>query len=53
MYYLAKVLEVLGILTVGCGFAMSFPELMHPRTLGAGVLFFGCGWIIERFMLSR
>jgi hypothetical protein len=51
MYYLAKTAQAAGIIVVFSGFILRFPELMNPRLLGSGVVFFLAGWLIERFLL--
>tara|TARA_B100000678_G_C17738172_1_gene313560 strand:- start:72 stop:230 length:159 start_codon:yes stop_codon:yes gene_type:complete len=52
MYYAAKGLELLGIFMIGVGFIVKFPALMDPKFLFAGVLCFGVGWSIEKYILK-
>ncbi len=51
MYYAAKGLEFLGIFMIGVGFIVKFPALMDPKLLLAGILCFGVGWSIEKYIL--
>ena len=52
MYYVAKALEVLGMFVIGAGFIMKFPGLMDPKLLLAGLICFGSGWAIEKYILK-
>ena len=52
MFYIAKCLEVIGILIIGIGFIIKFPMLMDPRFFGFGLVFFIMGWIIEKYILK-
>ena len=52
MYYIAKFLEVVGMIIIGIGFIVNFPKLMDPRFLGFGTAFFLMGWIIEKYILK-
>ena len=51
MYYAAKGLEFLGIFMIGVGFIIKFPALMDPKLLFSGILCFGVGWSIEKYIL--
>jgi len=53
MFYIAKVAQLAGLIIIGFGFLKNFPELMNYRILGAGLLLFTFGWIVQRFMLTR
>ena len=52
MYHAAKALELLGMFMIAVGFVVKFPELMDPRLLLAGIICFGSGWIIEKYILK-
>ena len=51
MYYVGKVLQLLGLLIIGIGFISHFPNLMDYKLLGFGVLFFLMGWLVRKFGL--
>jgi len=53
MFYLAKFFQLSAMLIVGGGFLANFPKLMSPKFLLIGLLFFACGWVIERFLLKK
>lgn len=48
LFYLAKVIQAMGIIAVGVGFVAEFPGLMDPRLGGIGLLIFLMGWMTER-----
>ena len=52
MYYGAKGLELLGMTMIGVGFIVKFPQLMDPKFLLAGIVFFVAGWVIEKYILQ-
>jgi len=52
MFYVAKVLEALGIVTIAANFIMAFPELMNPKMFLAGCALFTCGWAVERYFVK-
>ena len=52
MYYAAKSLELLGMFMVAVGFIIHYPRLMDPRLLIAGIICFGSGWAIEKYVLK-
>ena len=52
MYYLAKIAEITGIVVVAIDFLRHFPEVMNMKVLGAGIILFAFGWIIEKFLLK-
>ena len=52
MYYAAKGLELLGMFMIAVGFFVKFPKLMDPRLLLAGIVLFGAGWTIEKYILK-
>ena len=51
MYYIAKGLELLGMFIIAVGFIIKYPKLMDPKLLLAGIICFGSGWIIEKYIL--
>jgi len=51
MFYLAKFFQILGLMVIGINFLMCFPSLMDPKILIAGILFFFCGWLVQRYLL--
>tara|TARA_B100000214_G_C23435117_1_gene386605 strand:+ start:100 stop:258 length:159 start_codon:yes stop_codon:yes gene_type:complete len=52
MYYAAKGLELLGMFMIAVGFIIKFPKLMNPKLLLAGIICFGAGWLIEKYILD-
>ena len=52
MYYAAKGLELLGIFMIAVGFIVKFPKLMDPKLLLSGLICFGSGWLIEKYILK-
>ena len=52
MYYAAKALELLGMFMIAVGFVVKFPKLMDPKLLLAGLVLFGAGWTIEKYILK-
>ena len=52
MYYLAKTLELIGMITIGVSFVISFPALMNWNYFIVGVAFFSVGFMIEKFVLK-
>ncbi len=52
MYYLAKCFELSGLCIIGIGLINQFPKLMSPKWLLVGSLFFGAGWLIEKYVLK-
>ncbi len=53
MYYLAKLAQAAGLAVVAVGFLTSFPQVMNRQVLVVGVLFFGVGWMIQKFMIKN
>lgn len=53
MFYLAKIAQAAGLVTIGFGFMTAFPKLMNMRTLMMGVILFAFGWIVEKYLLKR
>jgi len=51
LYYAAKSLELLGIFIIAVGFIIKYPGLMDPKLLLAGIICFGSGWVIEKYIL--
>ena len=51
MYYAAKCLELLGMFIIAVGFIIKYPKLMDPKLLLAGIICFGAGWTIEKYIL--
>lgn len=52
MFYVAKILEALGLVVIGVNFLLAFPELMNMKALLAGIILFACGWLVERFLMK-
>ena len=44
-------LELLGMFIISVGFITKYPKLMDPKLLLAGIICFGSGWIIEKYIL--
>lgn len=53
MYYLAKIAQATGLTIVLIGFLAKFPDLMNTKVLTSGVILFGFGWFIQKFMLKK
>tara|TARA_A100001011_G_C14253279_1_gene818884 strand:+ start:410 stop:571 length:162 start_codon:yes stop_codon:yes gene_type:complete len=53
MYYIAKLLELIGLLIIGIGFFISLPHLMSSKFFVFGIMFFAMGFVIEKFVLSE
>ena len=51
MYYVAKALELLGMFIIAVGFIIKYPGLMDPKLLLSGMICFGSGWVIEKYIL--
>jgi len=51
LYYAAKGLELLGMFIIAVGFIIRYPGLMDPKQLLAGIICFGSGWVIEKYIL--
>ena len=52
MYYLAKILELLGMFILGISFVINFPELINWNFFIVGIAFFTIGFMIEKFVLK-
>jgi|TARA_X000001036_G_scaffold108884_1_gene102045 hypothetical protein len=52
MYYLAKILELLGMFILGVSFVINFPELINWNFFIVGIAFFTMGFMIEKFVLK-
>lgn len=52
MYYAAKALELLGMFMIAVGFMIKFPKLIDPKLLLGGLICFGSGWLIEKYILK-
>lgn len=53
MYYAAKFLEATGLGLLAFGYIKSFPNKLNYNVFLVSIIFFACGWIIERFILKR
>jgi len=53
MFYISKVLQLIGISIIGIGFISQFPNLLDYNLLGIGMLFFIMGWIVQKFGLTN
>jgi len=52
MYYAAKSLEFLGMFMIAVGFIIKYPKQMDPKLLLGGLICFGVGWAIEKYILD-
>lgn len=52
MYYLAKILELVGMLVLGVSFVINFPLTINWNLFIIGVAFFSMGFMIEKFVLK-
>jgi len=53
MYYLAKILQLLGLAIMALAFVAKFPSLMDPKLFVAGTVVGYSGWAIQRYVLKR
>lgn len=53
MYYAAKFLEATGLGLLAFGFLRSFPNKINYNVFAVSIIFFVCGWIMERYLLKR
>ena len=53
MYYLAKLAQAAGLAMIAVGFIAAFPQVMNRQVLAVSMLFFGVGWIIEKFLIKK
>ena len=53
MFYISKGFQFVGLMILGLGFIVNFPELMHYEILGIGLIFFFMGWLIQKYGLSK
>ena len=53
MYYFSKGLQLIGLITIGIGFVIKFPQLMDYKLLGIGSAFFVMGWAVQKFGLGE
>ena len=44
---------MIGIIVVGVGFILYFPNLMDYKLLGIGSMFFVMGWLVQKFGLNN
>ena len=49
MFYVAKIVEAIGIVVIAVNFLVAFPELMNFRIFLFGGVIFLCGWAVERY----
>jgi len=52
MYYLAKVFQAAGLAIITIDFMRHFPQVMNRKILTLGILLFGMGWVIQKFLLK-
>ena len=52
MYYIAKALEFLGLLTIFFGFISQLPGLIRISDVIYGLVLFSIGWVIEKYILK-
>mgnify|MGYP005821940503 CR=1 FL=1 len=50
---MCKGLQLVGLMILGVGFIVSFPDLMHYEVLGFGLVFFFMGWLVQKFGLNN
>ncbi len=53
MYYFAKIAQASGLTIVLIGYLTAFPELMNRKLLTMGLIVFGFGWLMERYLLKK
>ena len=53
MYYFSKGFQLVGLLVIGGGFIIKFPQLVDYKLLGIGLVFFIMGLTIQKFGLSE
>ena len=52
MYYIAKFLELIGLVILSVGFYNHYPNPMSYNVLIYSSIFFTMGWIIEKYVLK-
>lgn len=52
MFYLGKLFQAAGLAVILIAFIKSFPQLMSYKELFIGLIVFGIGWIINRFLVK-
>ena len=52
MYYLAKTFQAAGLAIITIDFFRNFPQVLNRKVLTLGILLFGIGWIIQKFLLK-
>lgn len=53
MYYIAKFLELIGLVVLLVGFYKHYPDPMSYNVLIYGSIFFIMGWVIEKYILKE
>lgn len=53
MYYFSKLIQAGGLAIIILGFLKNFPNLIERKILFAGMVLFGIGWLIQRFLLKK
>ena len=52
MFYVAKIFQAAGLAIVTIDFFRKFPNVMDRKILFVGILLFGAGWIIQKFLVK-
>ena len=52
MYYMAKSLQLLGIISISIGVIIKYPALMDPKLMLASIVFFVGGYAMEKYLLK-
>jgi hypothetical protein len=53
MYFIAKLAQAAGLGIIAIDFIRKFPYLMNTQILGAGILVFAFGWVIQAYLLKQ
>ena len=53
MLFMAKLAQATGMAVVMIDFVRKFPDLMSPKILLVGVLFFGIGWLMQKMAVPK
>ena len=53
MFYLGKLFQAAGLVVILIAFLKDFPQLMGYKELVVGIILFGMGWIIDRYLVKR
>ncbi len=53
MLFIAKLAQATGMTLILIDFVRKFPDLMSPKILLVGALFFGIGWLMQKMAVPK